>query len=171
MKLSISSVVIGLGVCCVWMSTVRAQPLQYTPSFTTQIHSGSASASVVPSVQVEVFATSTTNLQNTAHAVVYVLDTLVQLENRLSQGLPSDPEAAMAMVQKRLAQLSAVDNSRMNLAIEGRLKAQRYGIKQLPAMVLNGSAVVYGVSDVRDALERHAQGQAEAVRGGERNQP
>jgi integrating conjugative element protein (TIGR03757 family) len=155
----------SLGVCCVWgaiwTSAVHAQTLQYTPSSSTQTESGAAPIS---RVHVEVFAQSATALQNTGNAVVYVLDTLVQLEQNLSHDLPKDPEAAMAVVQARLGQLTAADKSRMNRAVEGRMRAQSYGLTQLPAMVFNGRAVVYGVADVREAARRYDAGQAMPVR-------
>jgi integrating conjugative element protein (TIGR03757 family) len=160
-----SRFVMSLGVCCIWGSVwaiaAHAQTLQYTPSSVTQTESGAAPAL---RVHVEVFANTGTPLQNTQQAVVYVLDTLGHLEQTLSHDLPKEPEAAMAMVQARLAQLTASDKTRMNRAVEGRMRAQSYGLTQLPAMVINGRAVVYGVADVFEAARRYEAGQAVPVR-------
>jgi len=94
----------------------------------------------------------------------YTVDGLERFESGLSEGLPQDPEAAKAEALRRVQQL---DDPRMapakNAAI-GLAKAIQYGIDRYPAIVLNERAVVYGVTDLVEALKRYEAWQREQAR-------
>ncbi|MDN5869193.1 MAG: TIGR03757 family integrating conjugative element protein [Nitrococcus sp.] len=94
----------------------------------------------------------------------YTVDGLKRFEAGLSEGLPADPEAAKAEALHRIEQL---DDARMapakNAAI-GLAKAVQYGIDRYPAIVFDGRAVIYGVTDLVEALERYETWQRESAR-------
>lgn len=83
------------------------------------------------------------------------LDASDALEDELSTGLPNDPGRAAALVQERM---SGVDGQRINdqlrVAQQGVADAWSLRITRVPAVVVDKSYVVYGISDV---------GQAEAL--------
>ncbi|PVV16020.1 MAG: integrating conjugative element protein [gamma proteobacterium symbiont of Ctena orbiculata] len=83
---------------------------------------------------------------------VYELDRIRRTEANLSQGLPVDPEQSKRVVLQRFQQLSEEDRARMQRAAMGLAKAMQYGVDRYPAIVLDGEAVVYGVTDVQTAL-------------------
>ncbi len=115
--------------------------------------------------QIEVFTNSAIYLTHTAGATVYVLDGLQQLEAQLSQGLPNDPQKAAAIAQERLKRVGAAELQRRAAnAAQGIVRAQEYGVDRAPAMVFNGRAVVYGVTDVEEASEIYRQHRATALR-------
>jgi integrating conjugative element protein (TIGR03757 family) len=111
---------------------------------------------------VEVFTTSERPVTGADHdrlraAVVttYAVDGLDRFQSALSEGLPADPENAKTEALRRVQQL---DDTRMapakNAAI-GLAKAIQYGVDRYPAIVLNERAVVYGVRDLVEALNRY----------------
>ncbi|MEW8332049.1 MAG: TIGR03757 family integrating conjugative element protein [Candidatus Thiodiazotropha sp.] len=83
---------------------------------------------------------------------VYELDGIRRTEAKLSEGLPADPEQSKRVVLQRFQQLSDEDRTRMQRAAAGLAKAMQYGVDRCPAIVFDGQAVVYGVTDVQSAL-------------------
>ncbi len=84
---------------------------------------------------------------------VYEIDDIASLESALSKGLPADPDGAQRLVRKRLGQV--IDRSRLDHArrcAAGLLNATEYGINRYPAVVFDGDAVVYGITDIGEAL-------------------
>ena len=100
----------------------------------------------------------------TATVTTYAVDGLERFESGLSEGLPQDPEAAKTEALRRIQQL---DDARMapakNAAI-GLAKAVQYGVDRYPAIVFDGRAVVYGVTDLVEALDRYEAWQREQAR-------
>ena len=100
----------------------------------------------------------------TANVTTYAVDGLERFESGLSEGLPQDPAAAKAEALRRVQQL---DDTRMapakNTAI-GLAKAVQYGVDRYPAIVFDGRAVVYGVTDLVEALDRYEAWQQEQAR-------
>lgn len=90
-----------------------------------------------------------------ATVTVYALDGLEQLESALSQDLPADEEAAKAEALRRVGKLSHVRMGPAKDAAIGLVKAVQYGLDRYPAVVFNGTTVVYGVTDVGDAVDRY----------------
>ena len=90
-----------------------------------------------------------------AVVTIYAVDGLGRFQSKLSEGLPDDPEAAKVAALHRVQQL---DNAHMapakNAAI-GLAKAVQYGIDRYPAVVFDGRVVVYGVTDLVEALDRY----------------
>jgi integrating conjugative element protein (TIGR03757 family) len=87
---------------------------------------------------------------------VYQLDGLSQLEAALSRDLPPEPEAARAEVLRRIAQLDRDEMAAGRQAASGLIAALAYGIDRYSAVVINGEAVVYGLTDVNEALRHYA---------------
>ena len=90
-----------------------------------------------------------------ATVTVYVVDGLEQFESALSQNLPADADAAKAEALRRIGEL---DDARMAPAKDaaiGLAKAVQYGVDRYPAIVVNGTAVLYGVTDLVEAVARY----------------
>lgn len=91
---------------------------------------------------------------------IYRLDAIRQIESELSRGLASDPEQAKSAVKERIQLLNADARAEMQNAATGMAKAIQYGIDRLPAITIDGQAVVYGVTDLHVALGHYAAWQA-----------
>jgi integrating conjugative element protein (TIGR03757 family) len=100
----------------------------------------------------------------TATITIYAVDGLERFESGLSEGLPADPDAAKAEALRRIQHL---DDARMvpaKNAAYGLAKAVQYGVDRHPAIVFDGRAVVYGVTDLVQALDRFEVWQREQTR-------
>lgn len=86
---------------------------------------------------------------------VYQLDGLLQLEAELSQGLPGNEAEAMRIAQDRLRRMAPQLQQRAANTSEGLTQAARYGIDRLPAIVINGESVIYGITDVPSAIQMY----------------
>lgn len=90
-----------------------------------------------------------------ATVTVYAIDGLEQFDLALSQNLPTDADAAKAEALRRIGEL---DDARMAPAKDaaiGLAKAVQYGVDRYPAIVVNGTAVLYGVTDLGEAVARY----------------
>ena len=113
----------------------------------------SAAAAEPETPDVAVFTLSTIPVR-AGGAAVYELDRRDRLVVELGEGLPADPERARAEMRRRIAS----SEGRQLLfglaeAADGNALAARLGIEKLPAVVVDGRYAVYGVRDVRRALE------------------
>ncbi|MEW8538083.1 MAG: TIGR03757 family integrating conjugative element protein [Candidatus Thiodiazotropha endolucinida] len=95
---------------------------------------------------------------------VYELDGLRSTEAKLSEGLPADPEQSKRLVQQRFQQLRQEDRTRIQRAAMGLAKAMQYGVDRYPAIVFDGQAVVYGVTDVQTAITHYRAWRREGKR-------
>lgn len=117
----------------------------------TQI--GSASATWTPS-RIEVFATSAMHIANAERATVHRVDAHEQLAAELEQGgLPPDQQQAVAIVRSRIQAMGPSLQSRVQSALGAIQAATLYGVQRLPAVVFDGSRVVYDVADVAQAID------------------
>lgn len=91
---------------------------------------------------------------------IYRLDAIQQIESELSLGLASDPGQAKGAVMERIQRMNADARAEMQNAATGMAKAMQYGIDRLPAVVMDGQVVVYGVTDLHVALGHYATQQA-----------
>ncbi len=121
-------------------------------------------ASAAPEVLrlVEVFTDTQHPIQEFRHPApglpevrIYMLDTLNHLESRLSENLPTDPGLARQQALGRLQKIHETDRARLRQAAVGLARAAHYGIDRYPAMVFNGRAVVYGLTDLEAALAHY----------------
>lgn len=88
-----------------------------------------------------------------------LLDAPTRLEIELASGLPSDPEQAAAVVQRRLKHGGADLQHRIRAAYQGVADAWSLGITKVPAVVVDRRYVVYGETDVARAVARIVQHQ------------
>lgn len=90
----------------------------------------------------------------------YELDRINRLQRELSHGLPKDPGKAKQLVLRRFQLMNTAVGQQLKNAANGLIKAMQYGIDRYPAIVFDGKAVVYGITDIRAATQRYRQWQA-----------
>jgi len=95
---------------------------------------------------------------------VYEIDGVERIESGLSRGLPDDHRAAKRIALERVGRVDAAQIQRVQRAALGLSKAVQYGIDRYPAIVFDGQVVVFGVDDVREAIDRYRQWQEAAGR-------
>ncbi len=114
-----------------------------------------SAADLSPPIQIEVFTDRDYPIttQGYMNIDVYRLDTPGRLEQALSAGLPADPVTAKRIVIQRVRKAAVTHARHLQHAYEGLIKAWRYGLDRLPAIVFDGGlAVVYGITDLETAL-------------------
>jgi integrating conjugative element protein (TIGR03757 family) len=94
----------------------------------------------------------------------FSVDSLERFESGLSEGLPADPEAAKAEALRRIQRLDDARMAPAKNAAFGLAKAVQYGVDRHPAIVFDGRAVIYGVTDLVEALDRFKAWQREQTR-------
>ena len=82
------------------------------------------------------------------NATVVELDKPSRLDKQLSQGLPDKKDAAARAVQKRVAGFKKAYGE----AYSGLMRAWRLGVTKVPAVVVDGTYVVYGQPNVTAAV-------------------
>jgi len=89
----------------------------------------------------------------------FTIDAQARLDAALSEELPPDPEEAREIVLERIQRLDRSQLARaLQKSYEGLLRARRYGIDRIPAIVFDGGeSVVYGVTDLQAALRLYHQ--------------
>lgn len=108
----------------------------------------------------EVTAPAATGRPTGFELQVYRLDGIQQVERTLSADLPGNPESAQRITLARLQQLDPPATTELQQAAVGLTRAVEYGIDRYPAIVFDGTAVVYGVSDVGEALRYYQRWQS-----------
>ncbi|MEW8252578.1 MAG: TIGR03757 family integrating conjugative element protein [Candidatus Thiodiazotropha sp.] len=83
---------------------------------------------------------------------LYEIDGIVSLERDLSIDMPADPEKSKRIALHRIQHMDDQSKTKMQMAAQGLAKAMQYGVDRYPAIVFDGQAVVYGVTDVQSAL-------------------
>ena len=92
---------------------------------------------------------------------VYYIDRIDRIQQELSKDLPANPEAAKQTVLRRFQRKLSHE---LENASNGLVQAMQYGIDRYPAIVFDGNAVVYGITDVRAAIQRYRQWQTGEAR-------
>jgi integrating conjugative element protein (TIGR03757 family) len=85
----------------------------------------------------------------------YELDRIRLIETRLSRDLSADRKQAEAIVLDRFQHLDRATSDSLRQSAVGLAKAMQYGIDRTPAIVFDGQAVVYGVTDISVALAHY----------------
>ena len=118
-----------------------------------------------PSIAIEVFTDSMNPVANGADGItVYYIDRIDRLQQELSKDLPANPEAAKQTALHRFQRMDSQPSHELENAANGLVQAMQYGIDRYPAIVFDGNAVVYGITDVRAATQRYRQWQAGEAR-------
>ena len=92
---------------------------------------------------------------------VYEIDGIQFVERDLSLNLPVEPQPSKQIALQRIQNLDEQTRSRMKASATALAKAMQYGIDRYPAIVFDGQAVVYGVTDLQVALAHHESWQTE----------
>jgi integrating conjugative element protein (TIGR03757 family) len=101
--------------------------------------------------RVEVFtdhAHPVTHTEAFAQVSVYHIDGLVAAQDQLSRDLPGEEEAAAALAAARLAARPDLKDQMMAAGEGLALCHLQYQLDRYPAIVFDGSAVIYGVTDL-----------------------
>ena len=110
---------------------------------------------------IELFTTSqpleNTSMYSSVAYTHYKIDQINQLQSELSRGLPKDAEQAKQLVLERFQLIDATVSQRLEHTAKGLVKVMHYGIDRTPAIVFDGQAVIYGVTDVDEATKRYRQ--------------
>ena len=101
---------------------------------------------------VEVHAVAT---DPTVELNVVEVDTLERFNAGLSERLPDDPTSAQSHVRKRLATLNQDEIAALRHTAMGLSTAAQLGVDRTPAIVFDQQVVVYGVTDLAEALSRY----------------
>ena len=86
---------------------------------------------------------------------VHTIDRIQSVERALSLNLPVEPQAAKQIALHRIENLDERTRSSMHSAATALAKAMQYGLDRYPAVVFDGEAVVYGVTNLTVALEQY----------------
>ena len=86
---------------------------------------------------------------------VYELNGIQLVEAELSKDLSDDSDQSKRVTLRRIQMLDDQVRTRMRQAAMGLASAVRYGIDRFPAIVFDGQAVVYGVTDLQAALDHY----------------
>ena len=100
-------------------------------------------------LEVETRATQNIDIQ------VYALDGIQRFEAKLSSDLPTDPDQSKQIALQRIQQLDEQTMAAVQNAAIGLAKAMQYGVDRYPAIVFDGEAVVYGMTDLSSALDHY----------------
>ncbi|MFC1361371.1 MAG: TIGR03757 family integrating conjugative element protein [gamma proteobacterium symbiont of Clathrolucina costata] len=99
-----------------------------------------------------------TGIDNSLHGLdvtIYEIDGIESMEKDLSVGMPADPEKSKRIALERIQHMDNQSTTKMRMAALGLAKATQYGVDRYPAIVFDGQAVVYGVTDVQSALAHY----------------
>jgi len=114
---------------------------------------------------IEVFTDSTFEaVSSEINTTVYRIDSIHLLQQALSQDLPREPEKAKQLALQRFQGMDPQLSRDLENAATGLLLARQYGIDRYPAIVFDGNAVVYGLTDISAATRLHQQWQAAGAR-------
>ena len=129
------------------------------------------SATAGAAVVVEVFSATDVPVDTRLHRAeidvlveVYELDGIRELEAELSRGLRPDAEAARRVALARVGRLNEGRRQQLRRTALGLSKAMQYCVDRYPAIVFDGQAVVYGLTDLEQALRQYRQWQRASAR-------
>jgi integrating conjugative element protein (TIGR03757 family) len=97
------------------------------------------------------------------NTTVFVIDRINRLQQELSDDLPADSESAKKLVLKRYQRMDMQLSTELENAAKGLVQARQYGIDRYPAIVFDGQAVVYGLTDINAATRLYQRWLAESA--------
>ena len=113
---------------------------------------------------IEVFIDSSLQIvSGNDHKTVYLIDRIYKLQEELSIDLPADPESAKSLALQRFQRMDTQLSGELENAAKGLVQAMQYGIDRYPAIVFDGQAVVYGLTDIPAATQLYQRWQAESA--------
>lgn len=106
--------------------------------------------------KVEVFANSTmviTPVQaNQYQLVIYRLDALKNVEAAINRNIPKTEAAAKAYFAAHQAEIKRQITPAVLNGANGIAMARHYKLDRIPAIVVDGASVIYGVTNVDEAI-------------------
>lgn len=109
-----------------------------------------------PISNINVISTNTDEVQPDIQ--IFNLDAVTHIEQRLSDGLPLDKMQARTMFDQRITQIGRsqldADLRKAYLPL-GTMMA--YGFDRYPVIIFNRQTVIYGVTDLAQAMSRYRQ--------------
>ena len=87
--------------------------------------------------------------------IVYEIDGIQSVERALSLNLSVEPQQSKQIALQRIHNLDEQTRSRMQATATALARAMQYGIDRYPAIVFNGQAVVYGITDLQSAIAHY----------------
>ena len=121
-----------------------------------------SAASQPPSIEVFTTARYPIETASTPAVLVYSLDLPALIEAELSTRLPPDREAAAQLAGAELQGAWRKSAETLTHAYQGLLNARQYRLQKLPAVVFDGQAVIYGITDLSQALTHYRRWQVGA---------
>ena len=89
---------------------------------------------------------------------IHYLDAIDVIESRLSDSLPTEFEQAKALIKARIAEMDpAVFEQQLHEAYQPLLLMMRYQLDRYPAIIFDSQTVIYGVTDISQAIQRYQQ--------------
>ncbi|WP_293714717.1 TIGR03757 family integrating conjugative element protein [Thiolapillus sp.] len=159
-----------------WKTSIQRFRLPVVWLVSTSLYSGVLFADQNRLLQphvVEVFTTDEYRFVSTDDAsnklrgldiMVYEIDGIESMERALSIDMPADPVQSKQIALRRLQGMDDQTRMKMQSAAQGLAKAMQYGVDRYPAIVFDGQAVVYGVTDVQTALAHYQSWRREGKR-------
>jgi len=101
---------------------------------------------------------SASSSENNPEITILNLDAVQSLHDQLSEGLPNDETLARTMVQQKIADIGRSkleDELRTAYLPLGTMMA--YGLDRYPVIIFDQQAVIYGVTDLAQAINQYRQ--------------
>lgn len=92
---------------------------------------------------------------------VHELNGIQLVEAELSRDLTANPDQSRYIALQRIQVMDDQVRSRLQRSAIGLAMAMQYGVDRYPAIVFNGEAVVYGITDLHVAIARYQEWRAE----------
>ncbi len=118
-------------------------------------------ASAAHAERIEVFKLTAQRVNTLPGTLVYDIDAIDALTESLSVGLPADPARAQRIAQQRFEAMGEAQRASLEHAARVLGQAAHYRLEKAPAIVIEREAVIYGVSDVAQALKIYRRWRAQ----------
>ena len=109
------------------------------------------------SSQASVYGVQRSNKVEGVEFTRYEINRIRQFLSELSEGLPKDAVQAKQLVLARFQSMDTTVSQQLENSGKGLAKVMHYGVDRTPAVVFDGQAVVYGVTDVEQAIKHYTQ--------------
>ncbi|PCJ36264.1 MAG: TIGR03757 family integrating conjugative element protein [Cellvibrionales bacterium] len=147
--------------------TCNIQIIAVTVLFVTSLSCFGDTSNKANTLLIEVFTSSESPIKNSniqrssmgagMEFTRYEIDRISRFQGELSEGLPKDAAQAKQLVLARFQLMDAAVSQQLENSGKGLAKALHYGVDRYPAIVFDGRAVVYGLTDVEEAIKRYTQ--------------
>lgn len=110
----------------------------------------------VPIHSVEVFANSTMLITPSgSNATIYWLDGISRMRDELNANMPKTEKESFAYMSAKRAEIETKYRSQIASAGRGITQGMKYGIEKIPAIVINRESIVYGLTNIDDAVAQY----------------